>query len=120
MNSQDYAIRIEHIMCDTFECTRFGMGGLVNSDYIRRHPFMAMMSTLIFLYGRNKDNCINDVSNFFKTYNYYGEWNIDELLSFESNNKVINGTQYGINYANGEEALESIIDAFAELCTQLR
>lgn len=119
MNPQNYAIRIEHIMCDTFGCDRFGMGGFVNSDYIRRHPFMAIMSTLTYLYGRNEANCISAVSNFFDTYHYYGEWSIDELLSFEGNSKVINGSLYEIDYKNGEEALQSIIDAFSEVCTQL-
>lgn len=118
-NSQSSAIRIEHIMSNVFECERFGVGGLVNSDYIRRHPFMAMMSTLTFLCGSSR-NDTTVAAKFFESYHYYGEWSIDELLSFESNCKVINGSTYEIEYANGEEAMESIIAAFSEACSKLK
>lgn len=115
---QSYADRLEHIMCDVFNCERFGIGGLVNSDYIRRHPFTAMVSTLTFLSGsRNADN-IEGVSKFFEDFSYYSGWSIDDFLNFDSNSKTFaNGN---IEYDNGEEAMKDIISAFSETCKALK
>lgn len=120
LNPQNYAIRIEQIMCDAFECDRFDIGGLVNSDYIRKYPFTAMMSTVMFLCKRNDSDSIVIASDFFDKYQHYGQWNIEELLSIESNSAEIDGGNYKLEYANGEEAVNVIITAFSEVCKELK
>lgn len=120
VNSQNFAVRIELIMRSVFECDRSGVGGLVESDYIRKYPFTAMISTIMYLCKRNSGDNINVASNFFDKYGYYGKWSIDELLSFDSNTKKLDNCIYEIEYANGEEAMNAIIAAFSEVCTQLK
>ena len=119
-NPQNYAVSIERIMRSAFDCDRSGVGGLVESDYIRDYPFTAMMSTIMYLCERNNSDSINVASDFFDKYSYYGKWSIDKLLSFDSNTKEIDGCNYEIEYANGEEAIVAIIAAFSEICTQLK
>ena len=119
-NPQAYAVDIELIMRDYFNCDRFGVGGLVDSDYIRQNYFLAMMSTITYLYGRKETNDINVVANFFKKFSYYGDWSIDQLLSFESSTQTINGLQYGIKYESGEKAMKAIIDEFSAVCQKLK
>lgn len=118
-NSRNYAVRIEYIMRGVFECDRCGMGGLVDSDYIRKYPFTAMMTTIMFLCERDNGGSVDIASAFFKRFQYYGEWNIDELLSFENDTKEIDGRNYEIEYTNGAEALKSMIEAFHEVCNKL-
>ena len=120
LNPQNYAVSIERIMRNVFDCDRSDVGGLVESDYIRNYPFTAMMSTIMYLCNSKDSNHIILVSNFFENYSYYGKWSIDELLSFDSNSKEIDECNYEIEYANGEEAITAIIAAFSEICTQLK
>lgn len=120
LNPQNYAIRIEKIMQNAFGCDRSAISGLVNSDYIRKYPFTAMMSTVMFLCKRNDSDGIVTTSDFFDKYQYYGQWNIDELLSIESNSTEIDGCNYELGYANGEKAMNAIISAFSEVCKQLK
>lgn len=119
LDSQIYAIRIEQIIRDAFECDRFAIGGLVNSDYIGKYPFTAMISTVMYLCERN-DSDINVALNFFEKYSYYGQWNIDELLSCENGTLEIDGCNYELGYINGEEAMNAIVDDFTKVCTQLK
>ncbi len=116
VNPQNLAIRIEKIMRNVFECDRFGMGGLVESDYIRKNPFTAMMSTIMYLCERNNSNSVNIASDFFEKYSYYGQWSIDQLLEFKSNTPENNGCKF----TNGEEIMDAIINAFSEVCRQLK
>jgi len=119
-NPQVYAVQIEHIMCRVFDCERLGIGGLVNSDYARKNPFTAMMSTLTHLYKNGNIQTEKAVAEFFDRYSYYGDWSIDELLSFDGDSKIINGATYEIGYRNGEEALTTMIDSFSTLCEQYK
>lgn len=117
INPQNYAVRIEQIMRSVFQCDRGDIGGLVESDYIRKYPFTAMISTLMYLCDCAS---IDIVLDFFEKYNFYGQWSIDELLSFESNSKEINGCNYEIEYQSGDEAMQSMTDAFSDIYKQLK
>lgn len=119
-NPQSYAVQIEHTMRRAFDCDRSGVGGFVNSDYIRKHPFMALMCTLTFLCKNDDTHDVDIVSDFFEKFQYYGDWSIDQLLSFENNSAVISGSTYEIDYANGEEAIRAIINCFDKACDQLK
>lgn len=118
MHAQSHAVRIEHIMRSVFDCDRSGMGGLVESSFIRKHPFTAIMSTIMYLCKRADSRDVDIASDFFEKFHFYSQWDIDELLSFE--NKTTEGCSCEIEYANGKEAIIAIIDAFSEVCTQLK
>lgn len=115
-HAQGYAISIEHILCDVFDCERFGFGGIVNSDFIRKQPFTAMLSGLSFIYATAKDYKQEEIINFIEEYSFYSEMSLDMLLSFETSKKDINGITIEINYNNGEEAVEKMIEDFREVC----
>lgn len=120
LNPQNYAVRIEQIMRSAFECERSDIGGLVESDYIKKYPFTAMISTIMYLCKHNDIDSINVASDFFEKYSYYGQWSIEQILSFESGAAEIGGCNYEFECANGEEAMETIIVAFSAVCTQLK
>lgn len=106
MNAQWYAVEIERIMRDAFECERFGIGCFVNSDYIRSQPFTAMMSTLTYLYGKKGAASCEIVSKFFETYCRCSERSIDQFSA--------------PNCTNGEDAIKDMISAFGDACKQLK
>lgn len=111
-NPQEYAVRIEHGMRNAFECERGGMGGLVNSDFVRQYPFAAMMCTVTYLYGRGKIS-EPDATKFFENYSYCKQYNIDKLLAFDSKD----GCLIDEGDSGGKEAIESMIESFSALCT---
>lgn len=115
MRAQSYAVQIEHIMSSVFKCERYGIGGLVNSDYIRKHPYAAMVATLTYRYY----DLEHQANKFIDKYCYYADWSIDTLLGFESNISIINGSTYIINYSNGEEALKTWIQDFKQLLNSI-
>lgn len=120
MGTQNYAVEIEKIMRNAINCERSDMGGLVESNYARKHPFTAMMSTIMLLCDRNNSESIEIVSDFFAKFQYYGQWNIDEMLRFKTDTQVINGCECKIEYTNGEEAVKAMIGTFDKVCTQLK
>lgn len=55
MRAQGYAVSIELEMRNVFECERFGFAGVVNSDFIRKNPLAAVLSTCGFIYAQVDD-----------------------------------------------------------------
>ena len=119
LNGQQFAQQIEYKMRSVFECERGGIGGLVESDYIRSYPFTAMISTLTYLYGCHAIKDIEAISNFFADWQYYSQWSIDDILKFENNVRQIQKVEYTIEYQNGEEAMKAMIDSFYNLCKNI-
>ncbi len=116
-SAQNYAVRIEGIMRYAFECGRFEIGGLVNSDCVKRNPFMAMMITLAYLCDRGETESTEIISKFFERFCSYDKLSVDEILNLEKNSE---GDTYEIEYVNGEEALKDIIACFEADCYKLR
>jgi len=52
---QSYAINIEHDLTSEYNCDRFGIGGIANSDHIRRVGFYHCMAMVLAKYY-NDDN----------------------------------------------------------------
>lgn len=116
-SAQNYAVRIEITMRDAFECGRFEIGGLVNSDCVKRNPFMAMMVTLAYLCDRGEAESTEIISNFFERFCSYDKLSVDEILNMGENSE---GDTDEIKHANGEEALKDIIACFEADCCKLR
>jgi hypothetical protein len=112
INPQMYAIDIEHILCDIFNCERYGFGGAVNSDTIRKHPYLSMTQGLAYLYANADGQKKKKIDKFIDDYSFYSDMSIDELLSFETNSKQVGITTYEIEKSNGKEQMEYIIEQF--------
>ena len=115
-HAQMFAVNIEHILCDVFECERFGFGGIVNSDFIRRQPFTAMACGLSFIYANAETKKQAEILKFIEDYSFYSTMSIDDLLSFDTSQKNINGITIELNFKNGKEAIECMIDDFRKVC----
>ena len=115
MRSQSYAIDIEHILWGVFNCERFGFGGVVNSDYIKKQPFSALFCGLAYLYSSSTPEKKARIENFIEDHMSYANMSIDYLLSFETNLKTEGIKTIGIGFNNGEEAIQSIIETYREV-----
>ena len=115
-SAQSYAVSVEHILCNVFNCERFGFGGIVNSDYIRKHPYAAMTSGLAYIYATANSAKKSEITKFAEDFNFFSDMSFDELLSFDSSEKVIDGVTIGIDYENGEKAVEDMIERFRSIC----
>lgn len=114
--AQAYAISMEHILCSVFKCERFGVAGVVNSDFIRRHPLTAVTATCTYILATANSDKRKQIERFLSENTFYLEFTLDELLSFETSEKTIGITTYQLNYENGKEAIEDIISKFREIC----
>lgn len=115
MRCQSYAVDIEHILWGVFNCERFGFGGIVNSDFIRRQPFTAFFCGLAYLYPNSSPEKQQMFLEFIQSHTFYSEMSIDYLLSFETESKSNGVFTTVLDFPNGEEALISIIDAYRKL-----
>ena len=115
MNGQSYAIEIEHIIRDVFSCERFGFGGIANSDFIRYQPFNAIIAALAYRFATADEEQKDKIEKFIEDKSFYSDFSIDELLSFETSEKVIDGTHVDIGFSSGEEAVKKIIKDFRKV-----
>jgi hypothetical protein len=115
MNGQSYAIEIEHIIREIFSCERFGFGGVANSDFIRSQPFTAIIAALAYQFATADVNHRSEIEKFIEDNSFYSDFSIDELLSFETSEKIIEGTHIDIGFPNGEEAIKKIILDFRKV-----
>lgn len=116
INPQSYAHPFEKIMCKVFECSRGGVGGIVNADFIRHNPKAAVIATLTYLYNSADNVKRAEIEELIQEVNFYFQFDFDTLLSFETSKKLINGCTYELSYPNGEEAIKSIEDKFRSIC----
>ena len=114
MKAQGFAVEIEHILSNIFECERFGFGGQVNSDRVRRHPYLSMTQGLAYLYALcpQKKKVID---RFVESFSFYEEMSLEELLSFDTNEKVIDKCTIQIEKYNGLEQVEYMIEEFRKV-----
>lgn len=94
---QQYATGIEHNLCYEYSCQRHGIGGIANSDHIRRVGFYHAMAMVLVRY-------------------YYSD-NIEMIDNF------LNDTSYlaGVKMDDMElKEVEDILDRYEELYKELR
>lgn len=113
--AQNYATSIEHTLCYIYECERFGFGGIVNSDFIRKQPFTAMVCGLSFVYSTAASNQKIEIEKFIEEYSFFSEMSLDLLLSFDTPKKDINGITFEINFESGEKAVEKMLEDFRKV-----
>ncbi len=109
--SQGKAVSIEMILRRIFNCDRGGFGGQVDSDSIRKHPFLSMTQGLAVLYERNPEKRA-EINQFIEDFSFYEKMSIDYLLSFDTKEKTEDNHTIEIEKENGKEQLDYIIDCF--------
>lgn len=114
MRAQGFAVEIEHVLCNIFECERYGFGGQVNSDCIRRHPYLSMTQGLAYLYARCPQK-EKDINSFIEHFSFYEEMSLDKLLSFDTNEKIFDKCTIQIEKDNGLEQVEYMIKEFRKV-----
>ena len=114
MRAQGLAGEIEFILRDIFSCERFGFGGQVNSDRIRRHPYLSMVQGLAYLFAL-KPQKREAIENFVEHFSFYEGMHMDELLSFDTNEKTVDKCTIQIEKDNGLEQVEYLIEEFRKV-----
>ena len=114
MLSQGFAFSIECTLRNIFGCERYGFGGQIDSDRIRRHPFLSMTQGLAVLYERTPTKR-EQIENFIERFCFYEKMSIDDLLSFDTKEKTDDLVTVELEKENGVEQLQFIIDCFNEL-----
>ncbi len=114
MKAQGYAVEIEMILRSIFNCERFGFGGQVNSDAIRKHPFLSMTQGLAFIYAAS-ENKREGIDTFLEEFSFYSDFSLDELLSFDAKENAREYETIELQKNNGLEEVEYIISAFRKV-----
>lgn len=115
VNPQAYAITFEHIIRSVFDCERFGAFGIADADYIRSKPLCAVIATCTYVYAKDETKA-DLIKKFLDEANFYFRFDFDTLLSFETNEKEINGSFYTLDYKNGAEAIKELEKQFRGIC----
>jgi len=116
MNAHSYAIEIEHILRNVFNCERGGVAGLIDADSIEHNSYVSIACGLGYVYAKSDSLKQTEIEKFISDYGYYLDFGINGLLLFTSNEREINGSSYSIDYDNGEKVLEAIIEALSQVC----
>lgn len=74
---QQYAIGIEHDLCYEYGCDRLGLGGVANSDHIRRVGLFHGMAMVLVKYYY--DDNIAKIDTFLDDTNYYAGKRMDDI-----------------------------------------
>lgn len=114
MKAQGFAVEIEHILSNIFECDRFGFGGQVTSDKIRKHPFLSMTQGLAYLYALEPQKR-KAIDTFNENFSFYADMSLDDLLSFDTNEKTIDITTIQIEKENGLKQVEYMVEEFRKV-----
>lgn len=78
-NYQNTAVDIEEKLCDVFSCERYGFGGIVNSDQIRRSPYLCMVVGLMYNYKSRDEHTQKNIQKFIENYKFYCNMGIDGI-----------------------------------------
>ena len=114
MLSQGKAVSIEFVLRNIFGCERYGFGGQVDADHIRKHPFLSMTQGLAILYERNPEKR-DAIDNFIEKFNFYEDMSIDYLLQFDTKEKTEGIGTIELEKENGLEQLDYIIECFKKV-----
>lgn len=115
-NAHAYAIQIEIILRSLFHCGRGGMAGIIDADFIESHLYAGITAGLGYLYATAGDDKMQEIDSFISDYGFYLNLGLNNLLGFTSNEKVIDGSTYTLEYENGEKAIDALIAAFSKVC----
>ena len=115
-NAHAYAIQIEMILRRVFHCDRSGMAGIIDADFIEGNLYAGITAGLGYLYTTAGDNKKQEIDSFISDYDFYLKLGLRNLLGFTTNEKVIDGCTYTLDYENGEKAIDALIAAFSKVC----
>lgn len=116
INGQAYAHPFEYIMRDVFQCDRGGACGMADADFIRKHPYTAVAATCMYIYANADGKKKEEIEKFLDDAYFHFQFDLDTLLSFETNEKEINGGSYTLSYDNGEATIEALEEKFRNIC----
>lgn len=113
-SAKQYATEIEHILCNVFDCNRYGFGGIVDSDVIKTNPYVAIASGLAFKYAEDLSKA-DMINSYIGEYGFYLKFDLDTLIK-ASNGEIAPGWEYDRKkYDSGEDIIKSIINALEEI-----
>ena len=105
-------------MASALHCSSYDPKSFIDATSIELHPFHSMMYTLMTMYDPIKTK--PHIDAFYNKYSQYADYSMSEILSFETDTKVDGITTIQISYDNGQQAIESMIEEFRNLCNQLK
>lgn len=117
-NSQMYAVQIEYILSDIFNCSRRGVGGIVNSDYISHYPIHTMLCGFTYLFGKSLTE--TEIKQFFEKYSMYAPFSIDDFLKSDGRTAVVRNCEYTFEKETGELQLKDIIEQYQKIWTDVQ
>lgn len=114
MKAQGYAIDIEYTLRVIFKCDQYGFGGQISANSIRKHPFLSMTQGLAYLYAIYPHK-LDEIERFNDHFNFYSNMSLDDLLSFDTNEKTTGIETIQIEKKNGLEQVEYMINEFNKI-----
>ncbi len=113
-DANGYAIEIEAILCELFNCERWGFGGQISSNKIIEHPFLSITQGLAIVYAI-KNEKRNDIDKFINNFSIYSDMTIEDIINLKAKENIFKGISILIHKNNGIEEIEYMINLFKSL-----
>ncbi len=109
----NYALQIENILRNTFECGQGGFMGLARADYVENNLQAAIIAAISYRCGQS-DEYLKMGEEFLKEFEYYIKLGFDELLKYNSETRSFMDGLYSLEekYSDVDDLLEKLIDSF--------
>lgn len=88
--AQGHAVSLEMMMRKVFKCERGDLGGIINSDYIRSNPLVAIVATCAHIYPQSQEGREKIDSFIESSIQFFGNSSLDDILSNESPKDIEN------------------------------
>ena len=89
MRAQRYAVEIEEAIRQVVPSGRAGLGGVADSDYIRKQPFKAIEEALWFLFPDSRSRGYRRANEFLGDFDALDGRTIDDILESEIDTKAL-------------------------------
>jgi hypothetical protein len=118
INPQVYAHPFEYTMCRVFNCDRGGACGMADADFIRNHPFTAVVATCMFIYANANETKKREIDSFLDDAKFHFQFDFDTLLSADTSEIEMKNGSYTLSYDSGQKTIEALLEKFRSICSK--
>ncbi|MDD2401681.1 MAG: hypothetical protein PHI90_11295 [Clostridia bacterium] len=86
--SHNYAIKIEGLLRDVFDCDRAGFGGIADADFIERSAYTAIACALARYYGVVSEKEQKKIEEYLNRYSFYSDKRLEDIIKEFKNSEV--------------------------------
>lgn len=89
IRAKNISVGVEWDLRNIFNCERFGMGGIADSDFINGSPYTCMIATLMYMYKESDEQKKADIKRFIEKYSFYSNDTIEDIIIKQGEKEIL-------------------------------